>query len=116
MSALSSRNGDVEDRGPAVFAVTTATLALATLFVATRLYCRKFIVKNISWDDKIIVLAWCIAFCLSFTIDYAAKHGLGRHDEDISDGDWAALRRCEYVFSILYVCSSDAMLCVPSKV
>jgi len=101
--SLASRNGGIEDRGSAVFAVTTATLVLATLFVAARLYCRKFIVKNISWDDKIMMLAWCIAFCLSFTIDYAAKHGLGRHDEDISDDDWGILRRCEYVFSILYV-------------
>ncbi|PKS05764.1 hypothetical protein jhhlp_007593 [Lomentospora prolificans] len=97
-----SENVGIEDRGPAVFAVTTATLVLATTFVVARLVCRQFIVKNISWDDRIIILAWFIAFGLSFTINFGARKGLGRHDADIHDEDWGTLRRCEYVFSVLY--------------
>lgn len=92
----------IEDRGPAVFAVTTATLVLASTFVIARLICRQFIVKNISWDDRIIILAWFIAFGLSFTINFGSRKGLGRHDEDVRDEDWGTLRRCEYVFSVLY--------------
>lgn len=92
-----------EDRGRAVFAVTTATLALATTFVAARLVCRKFIVRNISWDDRIMILAWVIAFGLSFTIDFGTHKGLGKHDRDIPERDWAPLQRCQYVFSVLYV-------------
>jgi len=102
-TSLASGNAGIEDRGPAVFAVTTTTLALATTFVTARLICRKFIVKNISWDDRIIVLAWFIAFGLSFTINFASRKGLGRHDADIHEKDWGALRRSEYVFSVLYV-------------
>ncbi|KAI0007920.1 major facilitator superfamily domain-containing protein [Xylariaceae sp. FL0662B] len=90
------------DRGPSVFAVTTATLILASCFVAARLVCRIGIVRNVSWDDYIIVTAWLLAFALSFSIDLGTRKGLGRHDEDIPDGDWNVLRRCEYVFSILY--------------
>ena len=90
------------DRGPSVFAVTTGTLTLCSVFVAARVYCRSFIVRRLSWDDYFIVLAWFLAFGLSFTINYGTRKGLGRHDADILDGDRGALRRCEYVFSILY--------------
>ncbi|SPO06622.1 related to L-fucose permease [Cephalotrichum gorgonifer] len=99
---MATRHGSFEDRGPAVFAVTTATLVLATTFVAMRMVCRKFIVRNISWDDWIIMLAWVIAFGLSFTINYGTRMGLGRHDRDIVNDDWPALQRCQYVFSVLY--------------
>ncbi|KAI0015180.1 major facilitator superfamily domain-containing protein [Xylariomycetidae sp. FL0641] len=93
---------DLPDRGPAVFAVTTATLALATVFVAARLACRFAIVRHVSWDDHFIIVAWVLAFALSFSIDYGTKKGLGRHDQDIRQDDWDPLRRCEYVFSVLY--------------
>lgn len=98
-------NADVHtpDRGPAVFVVTTVTLVVASVFVASRVISRWFIVKNVTWDDSIMMLAWLIAFFLSFTIDLGTYNGLGRHDENISDDEWATLRRCEYAFSILYV-------------
>ncbi|KAI2623794.1 fucose permease [Xylaria nigripes] len=90
------------NRGPVVFAVTTATLGLATIFVAARLTCRTFIVRQVGWDDFFIILAWLLAFGLSFAIDYGATKGLGRHDYDISIQDWDPLRRSEYTFTILY--------------
>ena len=90
------------DRGPAAFAVTTATLALATVFVAARMVCRYFIVQRVSWDDKIMLLAWLIAFFLSFSILYGVTVGLGNYDADIGIEEWPKLRRAEYVFSILY--------------
>src|SRR5689334_6045563 len=103
MASLETNAAGFPDRGPAVMAVATATLVLASVLVAARLYTRRFIVRNVSWDDKIMVLAWLIAFGLSFSIDFAVKQGLGRHDVDIDPGNWGALRRSEYVFSILYV-------------
>ncbi|KAM0333208.1 hypothetical protein ACHAQA_001868 [Verticillium albo-atrum] len=92
----------VPDRGPVVFAVTLSTLVLASVFVAARLFCRHVIVKNVSWDDKIMLLALILTFGLSFTICFGTTKGLGRYDDDISAEDEGALRRCEYVFSILY--------------
>ncbi|KAJ6443385.1 L-fucose permease [Purpureocillium lavendulum] len=92
----------VPNRGPAVFAVTTATLVLASIFVGARIVCRYFIVRNVSWDDRVMILAWLIAFFLSFTIDFGVVHGLGKFDKDIPEDDWSTLRHCEYVFSILY--------------
>ncbi|KAI9152041.1 L-fucose-proton symporter [Paramyrothecium foliicola] len=95
-------DGPVANRGPAVFAVSVATLVLASVFVAARMVCRYFIVKKLSWDDKVMALAWLIAFWLSFTVCLGAVNGLGKHDVDIPEHQLPRLRRCEYVFSILY--------------
>ena len=94
---------DIEDRGPSVFAVTTATLALTSIFVFARLYTRLFIVRHITWDDWFMIAAWLLAFAIGFTIDYGTYKGLGQYDTYIADGNWNTLRRCEYVFSVLYV-------------
>ncbi|KAI3318021.1 fucose permease [Xylariaceae sp. AK1471] len=95
-------DGDYESRGPVVFAVTTGTLVLATVFVAARLACRTFIVRQVSWDDYFIIIAWILAFGLSFAIDYGTTKGLGRHDDNIAPDDWDPLRRSEYAFTVLY--------------
>ncbi|ETS74657.1 hypothetical protein PFICI_13141 [Pestalotiopsis fici W106-1] len=102
MSATQSGSANIPDRGPSVFAVTTATLVLASVFVAARLYTRLTIVRQFSWDDWFIILAWAFAFAVGFTIDLGTKNGLGKHDSDIAAGDWNTLRRCEYAFSVLY--------------
>ncbi|PTB57382.1 hypothetical protein M431DRAFT_78619 [Trichoderma harzianum CBS 226.95] len=94
--------GSIANRGPAVLAVTTATLVLASVFVFARMISRYFIVKRFTWDDRIILLAWLISFFLSFTICFGVANGLGKHDTDIPTSQIPTLRRCEYVFSILY--------------
>ncbi|KAI2463637.1 MFS general substrate transporter [Annulohypoxylon bovei var. microspora] len=90
------------NRGPTIIAVTSWTLALTSVVVAARLFCRSRIVRRVTWDDYFIIVAWCIAFGLTFSIDIGASRGLGRHDNDVPDQDWVTLRNCEYVFSVLY--------------
>lgn len=113
MSSNDDSGGSVPDRGPAVFAVTLSTLVVASVFVGARLLCRQFIVKNISWDDRMMLLAWVLAFGLAFTICFGTTKGLGRYDEDIDSDNEDALRRCEYVFSILYVSFRPPIFLVP---
>ena len=48
----------LQDRGPAVLAVTAALLVISTIFVGLRLISRIGIVKKVTWDDHFIVLAW----------------------------------------------------------
>ncbi|RDL37694.1 MFS general substrate transporter [Venustampulla echinocandica] len=85
-----------------VFIATTTTFALSTLFVAGRLISRFFILRHRTADDWWMILAWFLAFGLSFSIDYSTTKGLGRHDNNISTSDALSLRRCEYAFTILY--------------
>lgn len=92
----------VPNRGPAVFAVTVITLVISSVFVFARIACRFFIVKKVTWGDSIMMLAWLLAFFLSFTVALGTFSGLGKYDADIDDRDLPRLRRCEYVFSILY--------------
>ena len=96
------------DRGPAVLAVASATIGLATLFVFARMVSRIGIVRRVGCDDYIILLAWLIAFFLTMSINFGTKRGLGRHDGDIDDEKRAGLRMCEYIFSILYVSFSSS--------
>ncbi|KAK4249047.1 hypothetical protein C7999DRAFT_30411 [Corynascus novoguineensis] len=97
-----TETGEFPDRGPAVFGVTTATLAVATLFVAGRMLSRFGIVRRTGADDYVIVLAWLLAVSLSLSVDLGVEHGLGRHNRDIDPAKMAGLKVWEYVFSILY--------------
>ncbi|KAG5953069.1 hypothetical protein E4U53_007038 [Claviceps sorghi] len=114
MSSTSAEDhGSVPNRGPAVFAVTTATLALASVFVGARMICRCCIVRRMTWDDGMMCLAWLLALCLSASIDYGVMVGLGKYDANISPFDCPKLRRAEYVFSILY---NPALMAVKTSI
>ncbi|KAI9793815.1 MAG: hypothetical protein M1835_006973 [Candelina submexicana] len=90
------------DRGPVVLAVTTALIVTSTLFVVLRFVSRIGIVRSVSWGDYLIVLAWVIAFGLSFSICYGTSVGLGLHNADIKE-EWATpLRKAQFAFSVLY--------------
>lgn len=89
-------------RGESVFIVTLTTIVLTTVFVVGRLLSRFAIVRNHTWDDWFIILAWLIAFGLSFTICFGTKRGLGSRDVDIKEEWLPSLRRAQYAFTILY--------------
>ncbi|KAF8849314.1 MFS general substrate transporter [Acephala macrosclerotiorum] len=99
--SFSTINED-HSRGESVFIVTTTTFVLATVFVVSRLISRFGILRNRTADDWVIILAWFIAFGLSFSIDWGTAKGLGRHDVDIPESWRPSLRRSEYAFTILY--------------
>lgn len=104
MAEKAISTGSFPDRGPAVFAVTLATLVVGTFFFIARLVCRTIIVRRVSWDDYFIILAWFLAAGLTMTIDIGTRFGLGRHDENIPGEDRLPLKKTEYVFSVIYVC------------
>jgi hypothetical protein len=97
-------------RSETVRIVSAVTLALTTVFVASRLVSRFILVKSRTWDDWFIILAWAFAFGVSFSIIWGTTKGLGSHDVDIKDGWLPELRRSEYVFTVLYV---SQIVCVP---
>ncbi|KAK4199386.1 putative L-fucose-proton symporter [Triangularia verruculosa] len=101
------------DRGPAVMAVTAATLILSSVFVAARMVSRIGIVRRFGADDFIMVLAWLTTLFLSLSIIFGTKRGLGRHESNIEDWEMPALRMCEYVFSVLY---NPALMATKSSV
>jgi hypothetical protein len=59
---------NVPDRRQPVLVVTSTSLTIATIFVAARLVSRIGIVKRVSWDDYLIVVAWvCLYFAYVLT-------------------------------------------------
>lgn len=99
---MSSSLSFLHGRGKASFIVTTTTFFLATLFVAARIISRFAILKHRTADDWIIILAWFLAFGLSFAIDFGTSKGLGERDEEIPEAWMPSLRASEYAFTILY--------------
>lgn len=99
-------SGSVPDRGPAVFASSVATLALATFFCVARVVCRSMIVKKVVLDDYLICLSLLLAIALTVSLAVDINLGLGRQYQDIRDEDQTALNVAAYVFSVIYVCSS----------
>ncbi|QDS76310.1 hypothetical protein FKW77_002344 [Venturia effusa] len=91
-----------QSRGPAVLTVTVIMMVLATVFVLLRMISRVGIVKRVTLDDYFMMLAWVMAFGLSFAICYGTKYGLGRHQVDIPSEWNSTLKKSEYAFSVLY--------------
>ena len=47
-----------DDRGPVVLAVGWGLTAVASLFLALRLYCKHMSRRRLWWDDWVLVAAW----------------------------------------------------------
>jgi hypothetical protein len=59
--SLADVGSNVPDRRQPVLVGTTATLGIATIFIAARLVSRVIIVRKTAWDDYFIIIAWvCI--------------------------------------------------------
>lgn len=101
-----------DSRGPAVLAVTAATLALCSVFVFLRIVSRYFVVKKPGWDDHALILAWVLAFGTSFSICYGTTKGLGKHQSDVPAYSLVPMKKAAYAFSVLYV----GICAVPSRV
>ncbi|EMC97209.1 hypothetical protein BAUCODRAFT_147357 [Baudoinia panamericana UAMH 10762] len=99
---MEDNHEDLQGRSKAVLAVSIVMVALASIFVFLRLISRAAIVKRISVDDYFILLAWTLAFGLTFTICYSAHWGLGRHESDVPLAWQLTTRKANYAFEVLY--------------
>ncbi|KAI9841661.1 MAG: hypothetical protein M1837_000455 [Sclerophora amabilis] len=99
---MAASGGPIDSRAPLVLSVTTALIVVSFFFVLLRVVSRLAVVRRFSLDDYFIILAWLIAFGLSFAICFGTSRGLGLHDVDIREEWRPALRRSEYAFSVLY--------------
>jgi len=99
---LNDNHGDLEGRSGVVLAITVCMAGLATLFVFLRILSRTAIVKHVSPDDYIMIVAWVFALGLSATLCYACAWGLGRKEVDVPFAWEWNLKKADYAFTILY--------------
>ena len=102
----------VQDRGPAVSAVTIIFIVLATVFVAARFFTRGYLVRRIVQDDWWILAAWAVAVGFSTAICVGVHFGPGKHRVDIPIPYHIVLRKADYAISVLY--NPSLMLSKPS--
>jgi fucose permease len=99
---MDTNHNDFQGRAAPVLAVSLTLLVLATVFVFFRMVSRAAIVKKVATDDYFMVVAWIIAFGLTVSVIWGTRYGLGRHAENIPSEWTSTLKKCNYVFSVLY--------------
>lgn len=92
----------LDDRSGAVFVVTLVLSITATVFVLLRLASKGLVVRKLTSDDYVIVLAWIFTCGLSVSIMLGAQRGLGAPDSQILPQWEDALKRSVYAFTVLY--------------
>lgn len=77
----------VAGRGPELLGTVGLFVALSTLTIALRVYCRIVLVKNFGMDDWFAVLAWILFILYATFATLGAHHGTGQHVVDIIAAD-----------------------------
>ncbi|KAK4040973.1 hypothetical protein C8A01DRAFT_35029 [Parachaetomium inaequale] len=77
-----------DDRCPAMLATHWGLTALATVFLALRVYCKRITSLRLWWDDWILIAAWVtILATVCLTTALVAEFKLGRHSWDLEIHD-----------------------------
>ncbi|KAH8775178.1 major facilitator superfamily domain-containing protein [Hyaloscypha finlandica] len=99
---MTNYNDPLVSRSGVVFAVSLFSVIASFLFVILRMISKLGILRKTSWDDYFVILAWWIAFGLSFSICFASRHGLGKRDDGIHTEWQKPLAWSQYMFTVLY--------------
>lgn len=68
-----------EDTGPAILGATLGITSLALITLFTRLYVRVSIIRNVGWDDYVMIFAMCLCIAGQGLIIPEVQYGAGRH-------------------------------------
>ncbi|KAH9887486.1 hypothetical protein F4778DRAFT_429298 [Xylariomycetidae sp. FL2044] len=64
--------------------VEALLMSITTLFVASRVYCRFFLIKQAGPDDYMVLVALALVYCTGITQCVHVRDGLGRHIWDLT--------------------------------
>lgn len=73
----------VGGRGPELVGTIGLFLALSSITVLLRVYCRLIVIKNFGMDDWFAVIGWVLFCVYSAFATLGAHHGTGQHAWDI---------------------------------
>ncbi|KAG4436930.1 hypothetical protein IFR05_007581 [Cadophora sp. M221] len=90
------------ERSRAIFIAATGSFVLASISAAGRVVSRFVVVKRHGWDDYTFILAWILAFGLTFAVNFGTYKGLGLHNDNILPAWTAPLLAAEYVAIVLF--------------
>lgn len=99
----------IAGRGPQVAGVAGFFLALSTITIILRCYCRAIVVKNFGLDDWSALIAWIffVFFC-TFAIA-GVHHGTGQHAVDLPQAEIPVGLKWWWACEPVYVLSNMAL-------
>ncbi|KAK4187673.1 hypothetical protein QBC35DRAFT_434621, partial [Podospora australis] len=76
-------NTPIPNLGPATISVVWSFLAVSTVFLVLRLYCKIWRSRGLWWDDYVLAVAWLSFLADAILIQRVINHGFGHYPCDI---------------------------------
>ncbi|OCL11955.1 hypothetical protein AOQ84DRAFT_313007 [Glonium stellatum] len=86
MATTSVVNYPNEDQGPTILAITLTVTSLALVTLIIRLFVRIRMIRNVGWDDYMMVLAMALCIAGQGVIIPEVRNGAGKHITHIPPG------------------------------
>ncbi|KZM28652.1 uncharacterized protein EKO05_0010129 [Ascochyta rabiei] len=92
-----------EDQGPAILGATLTVTIAALITMVTRLFVRIRMIRNVGWDDYVMVSSMILCIVGQIIIIPEVHLGAGRHKEYIDASDFANGFKLNFITQILYL-------------
>ncbi|KAK4173536.1 hypothetical protein QBC36DRAFT_359783 [Triangularia setosa] len=73
----------IPDGGPTVSRTIWAFLGFSTIFLALRIYCKKWRSRGLWWDDYVLIFSWMMFIACAILCQLVINLGFGRYPCDI---------------------------------
>ncbi|GKZ22823.1 hypothetical protein AbraIFM66951_004947 [Aspergillus brasiliensis] len=91
--------------GPGILGLNWVAAGIATIILLLRLVA-KHRIRNLSWDDATMVLAYALAIASSVLITVAVSHGYGRHAYELDPSSRVLTAKLYTVFQCVSIVST----------
>ncbi|KAL8868547.1 MAG: hypothetical protein Q9174_004920, partial [Haloplaca sp. 1 TL-2023] len=92
-----------ENRGPLVSVLTWFLVITSFFAVAARVATRFAVVRQLRWDDAMIIVAMILSIGHSITSSFLAAHGLGQHIDAIPLHDIEPFQKTTFASGFLFI-------------
>ncbi|KAJ4983126.1 integral membrane family protein [Stagonosporopsis vannaccii] len=92
-----------EDQGPVILGATLTVTIAALITMATRLYVRVRMIRNVGWDDYVMISAMVLCIVGQIIIIPEVHYGAGRHVQYIDPADFAIGYKLNFITQPIYL-------------
>ncbi|RKF78332.1 putative integral membrane protein [Golovinomyces cichoracearum] len=93
----------IESRQPTIYAITTISSIVVTLFVALRCHSNFQIAKKFWWDDGFLMISSIFFLAFQCLTMWGTSYGFGLHIWTANLSHWAGLLLFEWLWEIIYI-------------
>ncbi|KAL6710095.1 hypothetical protein ACN47E_009886 [Coniothyrium glycines] len=92
-----------ENQGPTILGATLTVTIAALITMATRLYVRARVIRNVGWDDYVMLFAMALCIAGQIVIIPQVHYGAGRHIEYIEPTDFMNALKLNFISQPIYL-------------